>query len=79
MKNNHKFGFKLQHKMANDNHKAMVYPYQLNFDVYFWREKLDATYAGIIFYSGEYGTHVDHFTTNSAVTEQPQIAEILDK
>ena len=31
--------------------KCMVYVDQLNFDVYFWREKLDATCVGIIFYS----------------------------
>ena len=54
MKTNHKFTLKLQHKVANDNQKAMVYTAQLNFDVYFWREKLDATYIGIIFYSASW-------------------------
>ena len=56
MKTNHKFGFKLQHKMANDNQKSMAYIAQLDFDVYFWREKLDATYIGNFFYSEIVGT-----------------------
>ena len=50
-KTGHVFCSKLQHKMANIDWKIVVNIVQLKNYVYFWREKLDAAYIGIFFYS----------------------------